>query len=146
MKRRFSHVGGLSDETTREVAGLAGAVIFGAASLMELVRMLTLKIPWPGFTARIDWVISGLAILLWLGGAYTLARRSPKHKVLAFAGAFALLAYGLLGTMARSPFGIVYVAFAFLMPLIQWLAFRGKLTIGQRVGEPTRPPGPREIL
>jgi hypothetical protein len=144
MKRSFGRE--MSDEATREVAGVVGAVLFSAASVMELVRMLTLKIPWPGFTARVDWVISTIAIVLWIGSAYVLARRSRKHRLLAILGAFALFTYGLLGTVGRSRFGIVYVAFALFMPLLERLAFRGKLPIGHRMGEPTRPSSGREIL
>ncbi|MDF2697403.1 MAG: hypothetical protein K0S65_5786 [Labilithrix sp.] len=136
----------MSDEATREIAGLVGAVLFGTASLMELVRMAMLKIPWPGFTSRIDWVIGAAAVVLWVGSAYVLARRSHKHRIVPILGAFALLAYGVLGTVARSRFGIVYIVFAMMMPVIERIAFRGKLPIGQRIEEPIRPPSGREIL
>lgn len=143
MKRAHREV---SDEATREVAGIIGAVLFGSASLMELVRMLTLKVPWPGFTSRVDWVLGLIAIVLWLSSAYVLARRSRKHRLVAVAGAFALLAYGILGTVGRSRFGIVYVGFALMMPVLERLAFRGKLPIGHRMSEPTGTRSGREIL
>jgi hypothetical protein len=135
-----------SDEATREIAGLAGAVLFGAASLMELIRMFTLRVPWPGFNAKIDWVFGAIAVALWIGSAYVLATRTRKHRIIPLLGAFVLFAYGVLGTVARSHFGIVYIAFAITMPLIERLAFRGPLPLGQRVGEPTRPDAGREIL
>lgn len=144
MKKVFRR--GMSDEATREIAGLVGALLFGAAALMELVRMLTLETPWPGFTASADWVFGGLAIALWVGSAWVLARRSRKHRLLAFVGAFALFVYGALGALARSRFDVVYIVFGLVMPIIERLAFGGKLSIGHRVSEPVRPPSGREIL
>lgn len=146
MKRAFGDESRVSDEATREAAGVVGAVLFGAASLMELVRMATLRPPWPGFNTRIDWGLGAIAIVLWVASACVLATRSHKHRGVAFAGAFALFAYGLLGLVGRSRFGLVYVAIAVVMPLIERLAFRGRLTFGRRLDEPLPPRSGREIL
>jgi hypothetical protein len=144
MKTADGH--GLSEAATRQIAGLVGAVLFGAASIMELIRMATLKIPWPGFVSKLDWALGAIAIVFWIGSAWVLARRSRKHRVLAMAGAFALFSYGLLGTIAGSHFGIVYVAFGLIMPLIERLAFGGKLPLGRREGEPVRTSTGREVI
>lgn len=136
----------VSDATTRRVAGLAGTVLFGAASVIELVRMSTLKFPWPGFTNRIDWVVSGIAIVLWSLSAIVLAIRSHRHGILAVLGVFALFAYGILGTAGGSRFGILYIVLAAALVVLERLAFRGKVPIGHRVGEPVRPSSGREIL
>ena len=108
--------------------------------------MFIQRTPWPGFTSRIDWGLSVMSIVLWLGSAYDLARRQSEHRLVPICGAFALFAYGLLGTTARAPFGIVYVAMGVLMPILERLAFGGKLPLGQATDEPSRPAGPREIL
>jgi hypothetical protein len=136
----------MSDEATREIAGLVGAVLFGTASVMELVRMAILKTPWPGFTSRIDWVFGAVSVVLWACSAYVLARRSHRHRIVPILGAFALFAYGIFGTVGRSHFGIVYIVFAMMMPVIERIAFRGRLPIGHRIEEPIRPPSGREIL
>lgn len=146
MKRAFGDESRVSDEATREAAGVVGAVLFGAASVMELVRMATLRTPWPGFNTRLDWALGAIAIVLWVTSACVLATRSHKHRAVTFAGAFALLAYGLLGLMGRSFFGLVYLALAVVMPLIERLAFRGRLTFGRRLDEPLPPRSGREIL
>lgn len=136
----------LSETATREVAGIVGAVIFGAASVLELVRMAVEKEPWPGFTRQLGWVMTLIAIVIWVPAAFALAKRSQKHRLLAITGAFALFCYGLLGTTARSAFGIVYVVFGVLMAVIERLAFGGKLTLGTRTAPPRRTTsGPPEV-
>lgn len=136
----------VSDAETRRAAGLAGAVLFGGAALMELVRMSTLKIPWPGFTSRVDWIISALAIVLWSLSAFVLGFRNHQHRTVAILGVFALFVYGILGTVGRSHFGIVYIALAVAMIVLERLAFRGKLPIGRHTDEPIRQNAGREIL
>ncbi len=136
----------MSDEKTREVAGVAGAVLFGTAALLEFVRLQSDGRPWPGFTAENDWLFSLLAIVLWIASAFILARRRRPHLVVAVAGAFSLLAFGIVGAISRSRFGIVYVLFALAMPLVMRLAFRGKIELGEPGPEPERPHGPREVI
>ena len=144
MKRLLDH--GVSDESTRQIAGLTGAGLFGAASIMELVRMVVLKVPWPGFNSKVTWVLGGISVVLWLASAYVLARRTHRYRGLAIGGAFALFVYGILGTVGRSSFGMVYIAFALAMALLERLAFRGKLPIGYRVSEAIRPSSGREVV
>ena len=80
------------------------------------------------------------------GSAFVVGGSSRRHLILAIAGTFVLFAYGLLGTIAGSRFGMVYVAIAALMPIVLRLAFGGRLTLGGRVPEPERPHGPREVI
>ena len=136
----------LSDRTTREVAGIVGAVIFGAASVMELVRILTQDRPWPGFSDALSWLMALIAIAIWAPSAVVLAKRSRQHRVLAITGAFALFCYGILGTTARSSFGVVYVVFGLVMAVVERLAFGGKLSLGAATEPPRRSTsGPPEI-
>jgi len=137
----------ISDEATREVAGIVGAILFGGASVIELVRVAIEKVPWPGFNVALDWAITLIAIAIWLPSAVVLATRSRQHRVLAIVGAFTLFCYGLLGTMGRSIFGVVYIAFGAVMPIVERLAFGGKVSLGAGTETPPRPSsGPREIL
>lgn len=136
----------LSDNATREVAGLIGALLFGGASAIELIRLFTLKSPRVGYASATDWVLGGVAIALWVASSFVLARRSRKHRLLPVLGTFALFAQGILETVARSHFGIVLVLFAIVMPFLERLAFGGKLTLGERAPEPIRPDSGQEIL
>lgn len=129
----------LSDEATRAVAGIVGAVVFGAVALTELVRFAVEPIPWPGFTAKIAWFITLIGIAIWIPSAVVLALRSRTHRLIAIAGAFFLFSYGVLGTMARSSFAIVYVVLGLLMPVVERLAFGGKLSLGARTEPPRHP-------
>jgi hypothetical protein len=133
------------DQKIRRNAGIAGAVIFIAASIMELVRMTTTRFPWPGFNAALDWLITLISIVLWLGSAYALAARRREYVVFAIFGAFALLNQGLLGTIAGSPFGIIYVLLAVPMVILERLTFGGKLTLGTRWA-PDRPISEPQII
>lgn len=126
----MSDTGEASDQKIRRNAGIAGAAIFGAASVMEFVRLLTS--PWPGYISAFDWLISLIAIVLWLASVYVLALRRREHIVLAILGAFALLNQGLLNTIVGLPFGVVYVLFAGVLVILERLAFGGKLTLGTR--------------
>jgi len=127
-----------SDTATRQIAGIVGAVIFGAASLLELVRTAIEKEPWPGFTRQLGLLMALIAVAIWVPSAFALARRSENTRVLAITGAFAMFCYGLLGTTAGSTFGIVYVIFGVLMAVVERLAFGGKLTLGTRTEPPRR--------
>ena len=136
----------LSDEATRRVAGWVGAGIFGAATVMELVRMFVLKISWPGLDENVDVVMTVLAIVLWVPSAVVLAKRSRKLRLIAFIGAFALLSHGLLGAIARSLSGVIFVALGLMIPVVERLAFGGKLTLGSPTGPSPRPSeGPPEV-
>lgn len=134
-----------SDQKTRRLAGLAGATLFGAAAVMELVRMLTATYPWPGFNVRLNWIWSVVAVALWLGSAYVLAVRRRDSIVLAVLGAFALVNHGLLGTIGGSYFGVVYIAMGVVMVILERLAFGGRLTLGER-WTPTRQPSAPQVL
>jgi hypothetical protein len=135
-----------SDEKTREIAGVAGTALFAAAAILEFVRLQSNGAPWPGFTTETDWIFSLLAIVLWIGSAFVLAGRRRDHIILAIAGTFALFSFGIIGTIAGSKMGIVYVVFAMAMPVVMRLAFGGKIDLGKRVPEPERPHGPREVI
>src|SRR5262245_10660816 len=105
-----------SDDTRREIASVAGAVIFGAAAVLEFIRLQGSGAPWPGFTTETDWIFSLLAIVLWITSAFVLGWRRRRHVVVAIAGVFSLFAFGLIGLIAGSKFGIVYVMFAVMLP------------------------------
>lgn len=135
-----------SDDKTREFAGFAGAVIFSAAAVSEFIRLQRNGAPWPGFTTETDWILSLLAIVLWIASAFVLGGRSRRHIIVAIAGAFSLFAFGLLGAIAGAKFGIFYVVLAVTLPVILRLAFGGRLELGKRIPEAERPHGPREVI
>ena len=136
----------LSDEATRRLAGWVGAIIFGAATVMELVRMFVLRISWPGLDENVDVVMTVLAIAFWVPSAVVLAKRTRKLRLIAFIGAFVLLSHGLLGTIARSTSGVIYVVLGLMIPVVERLAFGGKLGLGSATAPPPRPnAGPPEV-
>jgi len=124
----------LSDEATRRVAGRVGAGIFLAATVMELVRMLFLRRSWPGLDPNVDVLLTIVAVLFWCASAVVLATRSRKHRLVAIIGAFVMLSHGLLGTVARSTSGVVFVLLGLMIPIVERLAFGGKLSLGTRAG------------
>lgn len=126
------------DRRTREIAGALGAAAFSAASILEFARLQADVAPWPGFKSDSDWLISLFAIVLWIASAFVVGGRRRAHVIVPVLGAFSLFAFGILGTVARSRFGIVYVVFALAMPLVLRLAFGGHLDVGRRVREPAR--------
>lgn len=112
--------------TTRAVATAAGVLLFGVASAVELVRVLTRPHTWPGFIGDIDWVISAIVIALWVSSAFAIAAKLRSLLVMIPLGIFALVMYGLFGTISGSSFGLVYVAFGVAAPLVGWMAFAGR--------------------
>ncbi len=130
----------LSDAATREIAGVVGAVLFGAATVMELVRMLILRRPFPGLDPNVDVVMTIIAIAFWVGSAIVLATGSRKHRLIPIIGAFVMLSHGLLGTVARSSAGVVFVLLGLMIPIVERLAFGGKLSLGSSTAPPPHRP------
>lgn len=135
----------MSDERTRELAGYAGAALFGVACAIELVRVVILRETWTGISTTADRVLTLLSVALWAVSAVLLVRRSER-RVLPIFGAFVLFAHGILGTVMRSAVGPVFVALAVLMPIVERLAFGGRLTVGTPTTVPPRPSVGREVL
>ncbi len=137
----------VSDRATREVARVIGALIFGAASIAELLRSFVLRTRWEGLAPRFDAVWTLMAVAFWIASALVLATRTHKLRVVPILGAFVLLCHGLLGTIAGSSSGIVYIVLGLLMAVVERLAFGGKLHLGTPTEPGFRPSsGQREIL
>ena len=108
--------------------------------------MFVLRISWPGLDENVDIVMTVLAIALWVPSAVVLAKRTRTFRLVAFIGAFALLSHGLLGAIARSLSGVIFVVLGLMIPVVERLAFGGKLTLGTPTAPPPRPSaGPPEV-
>ena len=128
--------------STQRVAAIAGAAIFLASTVVEIVRLAPAPHhPWPRFDGPWAWSIGVATYACWVAAAVALAMSARRRWLFPpTLGSLALVWYGLLGTSGRVPLGIVYLALGVVMPAIVWVAFGGKL----RLWGPSVPPRPVE--
>lgn len=126
----------------QRVAGIAGAVIFFASTLVEIVRLAQAPHhPWSNLNGPWGWTIGAITYGCWIAAAVAMAMSSRRRWLVPpTVGALALVWYGILGTSGRAPLGIVYLALGLVMPVIAWVAFGGKLQLwGPPVARPSAP-------
>jgi hypothetical protein len=119
------------------LARIAGAVTFGAALVVEIVRLVADRratfVPGPSRVVGI-----GL-ILLWVASAFVVATRRRGAIIVAVVGSLALVAHGFVGAAARSVYGVVFVLLAPIAALALRGAFGERLRLGARSTPPPRP-------
>lgn len=132
----------MTAHTTRAVATAAGVGLFGVPAVIELVRLLTRPYAWPGFAGALDWVISAIAIALWVASAVAIATRSRELLVMIPLGTLALVTYGLFGTISGSYFGLVYIAFGAAAAIVSKMALAGRSSTSSQPAPPRTPGEP----
>jgi hypothetical protein len=140
LDRRTRCIARLVMGRMQRLARIAGAGTFGAALVLEIVRLLADRratfVPGPSRVVGI-----GL-IVLWAVSAFVVATRRRAAIIVAVIGALALVAHGLVGTAARSVYGIAFVLLAPVAALTLREAFGEPLRVGARSTPSPPRPGP----
>lgn len=126
--------------TSRMVARVAASILFTGCAAVEITRV-ALDRPWQGFDAAASQVVSVALAGLWLGSAVVVGLGTRKAFYVFVLGCLGLVAHAIVTRSGGATLGLVYLATAPIVVLLERISVGRRLTWRRRDYEPEPPPG-----